>query len=543
MHWRNFMYMKSALINLLLGRARLTIVILAVFLAFMTPFFVRAQEDPTPDPDPAPTMPAPPQTLSNDGIFGCTGQGANISNVGTLVALGGVYVPVNDLAVTRNTGYLVYKECVLDAVARKISESAASDLSSQGIRAGTTGRNGGPQFPSNFAEESRRVNGIIELQHLDDSNVGVLCPAFKNPIRVASARVFIANQNQPNYAFTCTLPAAGASYYEKMAALKQPRNNAFGAQMILDAQIRTQMAYNEYNQRQRLLANNGFYDQVDNLEDPLGARVITPGYLIAQSLSQMIGSGFRQIENANEIDQVVSNFFGGLTTQLVSDTRGFTGLSQPVNGQPSYLDRMTAQTSAGVRQQAANVALQNIRGALLTEGRYRQAKEGIAVALTDAIKKLQNAENQCWNLIIPKVEAHAQLNGNPPLTIATSTEFSKAVIDANILPAASTTIRDIRESEAALAILNELAASVSNSASATNQQQAILRLDGLVANQQLHTEQHAQNAEAARDTIVTAVTALVDKTLKDWGDSTDPSVGWCNVNENSVIERWFNEWN
>lgn len=532
------MYMKSALISFLVGRARFMIVILAVCI---TPLFLYAQEtDPTPDPEPQMPAPTPSPTLSNDGIFGCRGEGANISNVGTLVAIGGVYVPVNDAAVTRNTGYLVYKECVLDAVARKISESATAELVSQGSRAITTGYNGGPQFPADFTEEVDRRGNIITLNALDDANVGVICPAFKNSVRVASARTRVARQNQPNQAFTCTLPGTGSSYYERMAALTQQRNNPFGAQMILDAQIQATIDYDNYNLRQRLLANNGFYDQVDNFDDPLGARITTPGYLIAQSISQMVGSGFRQLENANEIDQVVSNFFGGLTTQLVSDTRGFTGLSQPVNGQPSYLDRMTAQTSANVRQQAANAALSVIGAARQIETAYRQAKEGIATALSDAIVKLRAAENQCWNLIVPAVQARA---GSTALNIATSTQFSQQIIDSQIAPLATTTVRDIRASDAALATLNELIASVSNSSSATNQQQALLRLDTMVANRQLHTSTDATNAAATRDSVVAAINTLVDNTLQAWGDSTDPNTGWCNVNNDAVIDRWFNEWN
>jgi hypothetical protein len=257
----------------------------------------------------------------------------------------------------------------------------------------------------------------------------------------------------------------------------------------------------------------------------------------------MTGSGLRQLENANEIDQVVSNLFAGLSTQLVADTRGLIGLTQSVNGQPSYLDRMVAQTSASVRTQAANAALAVIGAARQIETSYRQAKEGIATALSNAIEKLRAAEVQCWNLIVPAVETYAQTNGNPPLNIATSTQASQTIIDAQIAPLATTTVRDIRNSDAALALLNQLIASVSNSASQANQQQALLRLDTMVANRQLHTATDATNAASQRDNVATALTKLVDDTIKAWGDSTDPNVGWCNVNNTAVVQKWFNEWN
>lgn len=489
----------------------------------------------------APANPAA-VTLSNDGIFGCLGQGARVQNVGTRAALGGVYVPVNDAAVTLNTGFLVYKECILDGVARKIAESGTAEMGRQALTALTTGRNGGAQFPSNLTEELDRRGNIIVVNSLSDSNLGVMCPSFKNSVRVAVARTRVTSQNQPNRAFACTLPAEDGSLYDTLAALREPQNNPWGAQFTLQTQVDNTIAYDEYNLRQRLLANNGFYDQEDNIDDPLRARIITPGYLIAQSVSQIVGSGYRQLENANEIDQVVANLFGGLTTQLISDTRGLIGLTQSVNGQPSYLDRMVAQTSASVRQQAANAALAVIGAAREIEVSYRQAKEGIATALSNAIEKLRAAENQCWNLIIPAVEARAQANGNLPLNIATSTQSSQAVIDANIAPLATTTVRDIRNSDSALALLNQLIASVSNSTSQANQQQALLRLDTMVANRQLHTATDASNAIQQRDAVATALTKLVEDTIKAWGDDTDPNIGWCNVNNPAVVDRWFNEW-
>src|SRR3989344_2312469 len=100
-------------------------------------------------------------TLSNGGIFGCLGQGARVQNVGTRAAIGGVYVPVNDAAVTLNTGFLVYKECILDGVARKIAENAQASLVGQSSRAILTGRNGNPQFETNARKESQRQGQII----------------------------------------------------------------------------------------------------------------------------------------------------------------------------------------------------------------------------------------------------------------------------------------------------------------------------------------------------------------------------------------------
>jgi len=519
-----------------------------------------------------PAVTAKSATLSNDGIFGCQGQGARVANIGTLTAIGGVYVPVNDAAVTLNTGFLVYKECILDGVARKIAESGTAELGRQALLSFNQGRGGNAQYVKNFETDLEPFRDTIVVNAVTAAQSGRMCNAFKNRVATAYARNYYLATRNGAAAGACTFPGSdtdrqamvGGSTvvnWQSFNTLARPENNELGSYYIFKEQNEAQLASFDANTREMLAWSNGVFPLYDSTQDPLAMNVLTPGYIIAQSIGQITGSGYRQLETANEIDQVVSNLFGGLTTQLVSDTRGLAGLSQALNGQPSYLDRMVAQTSASVRTQAANAALAIIGAARQIEAAFRQAKEGIATSLSNAITQLRTAENQCWALIIPAVQTYAQTANcttqpgigigaqpltvcGPPaqLTIATSTQFSQQIIDTQIAPLATSTIQEIRASDASLALLNQLVASVSNSASQSNQQQALLRLDTMVANRQIHTAADANNAATQRDNVVTAVSKLVDDTLKLWGDSTDPNVGWCNVNNPAVIQRWFNAW-
>lgn len=547
MHWQNFMW------NVL--RTNVLTLALCVCAALILPFgfagYVSAQEEGSCNPQTRTLygpngadsgVPCPGTQLSNDGIFGCRGIGAQVANIGTQTALGGIYVPVNDAAVTLNTGFLVWKECILDGVARKIAENVTAEYLNQSYRAFSRGRGGSPQYVTNIGEEMRRQGNIIVVNALQGAYPSGLCPAFKNTVVGSYARQFVQAQNSPASAITCSTPADQSNYWATLAAFRERQNYPYGAYQIVETQLDATLAYNERNQRDRWAWNRGVYDTVDNIDDPLNARVITPGFLIAESISQLSGSGFRQLENANEIDQVVGNLFGGLTTQLISDTRGLEGLTQPLNGQPSYLDRMTAQTSASVRQQATNAALPITSTARELELDYRKAQEAIATALSNAIEQLKSAERQCWDLIIPAVQTHASGQGVTTLTIATSTQFSQPIIDEKIAPLATTTINAIRASNATIATLNELLSSVSNSESQANQQQALLRLDTLVANGQLHTKQDVTNAAQLRDSVVGELDTLVKDTVTSWGDDTDPTIGWCNVNNTAVVERWFNAW-
>lgn len=494
--------------------------------------------------------------LSNDGILGCLGKGAQVANVGTLNALGGVFVPVNDAAVTVNTGFLVYKECVLDGVARKIAENATAETARQSLRAFSRSKGGAPQYLVAWSELEERQKAIVvaDLQKVGESG---MCEAFKRPVQNAIARSYLARYNDPGRKYACPFRNSA----NDIEAFLQNQNftwghwfntikvsgNAFGLAATLEANIEEDIARDDRNVRQMLDWGRGVYSATDNAANPLEERVVTPGFLIAESIAQVTGSGFRQLESADEIDQVVANLWAGLTTQIVGSVRGLEGLTQSLNGQPSYVDRMVAGTRQGLVTSVSNTAIAVINGALRLETDYKAAKESIAVALTTAITGLRTAEQRCWDLIVPAVQAHASQNGNPPLQIATTTTESQRLIDSEIAPLATTTLRDINDSNEALALLIELGQSVSGSASQINREQALVRLDTLAADDRIHSSAEVRQATQQKDTIIDAVDKLVRDTITAWGESTDPNIGWCNVssgnpNRQAIIDRWFNAW-
>lgn len=501
--------------------------------------------------------PAPSGALLRDGVFGC--QGSKYANPGSLVAVGGVYVPVNDAAVTLNTGYLVYKECTLDGVVSKIKAQATAELTKTAVRSINTARGGKPLFVQNPTRELNERALRTTLTAVGDQNLQLMCPGFKSQVRTSVVRETLQQNNAPESVYACTIPqSTSGSIWDTLAAFREPQNNALGARLILDNQIDFNTAYDAFNQRQQWDWNNGFYSVTSESDNPLADQILTPGFIIAESLQQMIGSGFRQLESANEIDEIVSALWGGLTTQLLTNTAsGLAGIASPQNGQPSYLDRMAAEASAAVRDSAVNAALAILRNQLQVENIFKGAKETIANILTTAINRLRTAENSCWDLIVPAVQNYARnfcsatstpssttgcIGSQPNLVIATSTVESQKIITAQIAPLASTTAAGLQESAQSLAELNTLIADVTNSSSATNQRVALERLDTLVATNVLHTATEAQDALKQQQDVNNATAVLVEDTLKAWGDSPDPNVGWCNVNNESVVKRWFDAW-
>lgn len=506
-----------------------------------------------PAPTPTPAMPGPTSgTLSRDGVFGC--RAAQYANIGTLTAIGGVYVPVNDAAVTLNTGYLVYKECVLDGVVSMIKNDIASGLQTGAIRAVETSRNGNRQYFTNAEDDLRPYFDAIAVDLISNAKSGAMCAAFKNTVPTAVARSYYTNtRDAGNKELLCPFIGTDAERqaivggstavnWSKFNSLTQPGGYEVSEYYILKGQTEVAIATYDYNIREQLGWGNGFFPAFDNPQNPLNQRVLTPGTVIANSLQQMIGVGTNILLNANEIDQINGSLQSGLQSSIVADTiRGLTGFSRSQNGQPSYLDRMNAESSSSVRASAVNAALAILGTARQVETLYKTAKEGVATALTNAINKLRAAENTCWGLIIPKVQEKAA-NEGVSLRIATTTEFSQKIIDEQIQPLATVTVRDLRVSEDALALINQLIASVTNTSSAAAQRAALERLDSMVANNQLHSSSEAQTAQKQKEEVTSAIGTLVDETLKQWGDSEETEVGWCNVNNQAVIDMWFNKW-
>ena len=514
--------------------------------------------------------------LLRDGVFGCSAS--KYANPGTLAAVGGVYVPVNDAAVTINTGYLVYKECMLDGVTQKISEAARTELTGTITRAINTRRGGRPLYVQNrSAEQLERDTATVVARLQDTAFTSVISPAFEREVRRSVARDFVRATQQANRSFATTFegtPDELTAYLEgtnqtfdwnKFYSLTSgPCNHPQASAECVKAYLGTVMSVDAQNIRQELQEGRGFYAITDENPDPLARKVLTPAALVGEGANQVIGAGFRCLEGADEISEVCAPLFSGLTTQLINDSRGLLGITQAVNGLASYVNRMVNEASSAVRQEAVNTALSILSVARQTEALFKQAKDASAQVITNAISRLRSAEKTCWELIITNVCE------NPPgtnrrcmtkpicttdpqtqqqtctqsveLQIATSTQFSQAVVDAQIAPLGIQIANDIRASEQAIIQLDQLIASVTGSASATNQRQALERLDTLVAQGLLHTTNDVNAARSQTESVTSALTELVEGTLQAWGDNTDPAIGWCNVNNPSTLQRWIDAW-
>src|SRR3989344_5866575 len=112
---------------------------------------------------PTPTAPVFSNTVDANVVASCRNvNGALSSSVGVTAVTGGAFVPVNDAAVTLNTGILVYKECVLRNLVNEQRKSATAQLVTNSSNNFLTGRcvvdadgvkTCGPYFPEVLSED------------------------------------------------------------------------------------------------------------------------------------------------------------------------------------------------------------------------------------------------------------------------------------------------------------------------------------------------------------------------------------------------------
>ncbi len=519
------------------------------------------QTDSAPAATPLPESTAAAYQFKNEGIFGCNqAAGANAS-AGTMAAIGGVYVPVNDAAVTLNTGILVYKECVLRPLQDRLRESAVSALLKKQYVGIETGREGNKRYVVDQGAEELIVSDKVAYATLTDGTLDALNPAYKAAVQRALITNYQA-ETRSNKDLECkyngdlnadiTNPTSRPFSFANFEKLADPACNPFFAYTLarekLDSRIGQALAY----QRAEWDWGRGYYAVTDNPQNPLLAKTLTPASVVQESYQQVLGSSVRQLESANDIGQMIGALFAGVTTQILTDNKGLAGISKSVGGRPSYLDQVAKESSQGVLGAAVNAALTILNAYRGFELRYLTAMEGIATNLAQSINKIRQIERGCWDLVVPKAREYASgnnisLDTNKIRTSTSSLAFSQQTIDSQITPLANAALTNIASSKTALGRIEQLIAGVTNTKSLTTQRLALQQLDTLIADNALHNKQSAEGAEKQREDVASAMGdiskgGLVDDTRIAWADSSDPSTGWCNINNAAIPQLWAERW-
>ena len=517
----------------------------------------------------------------SDGIYGCNQTGAAASSVGQFSA-NGVYVPVADATVELNTGYLVYLFCSLRPLVSALSQSATAGLTSKILTAVNTGNNGGPQFSQNSDIEDRQAATSKFTQVIQSGILSTLNPALQSTTQNALVQQFAVSTQQANSVLSCpysgdlnALLSGNTFDWAGLQALQNPACNPIGAYSLasnlVDGYVGNAVQDNVALRQQ----GSGMYP-ITTTDSFQNVNIVTPGAMVLAQANQALGSGFLKTENAQDIGQMVNALFAGIGANAVSSPQGLAGITQSLAGQPSYMSQVVSAASANASASAINTAVTALNSALAAVTSYQSALTTISNSYVGAVQSLRATENLCWNQLISNICATNTLqvsNGGPTckesqspaitLTIATSTEFSDAVVAASITPQAQSAAANLPQAQAEFNSLSTLAASVSNSTSQDVQSLAIQQLDQLTASNAFPTSASISAAQASAQQVGNNMSTLESATVKNWeglppngptdaygnavpvswdGTVSASTVGWCDYTDPKTLAAWEAQW-
>jgi hypothetical protein len=513
---------------------------------------------------------------SNPKINGCNANQTKIPNIGTFVATAPTYVPVYDDAVTINTGYLVFKSCVLDAIAAQDKIASTAKIAADTIKYIAQGDNGNPLFVRNIRLDSNMVTGRNTTEFYKSAQVNSDGSPVTQQAITASYQQYLSQTNGHSTLSSDTFGDAaeqqaflqgnlsgggGGEAMWKMAL--NPANSPGFKTMYLNMERDASNAQVAADRVQQLAWGNGYVapetvEQVPTSDpnNPANIYMIsTPGYVIAGVLGQAIGSGFDLQKNAQTIDQLVTGTYSGLQERVISDPNGVIGVSQPGSGgsgsssSQSFLDQMFQSIlsliqnntsgsggSGGTTSTTASTSgLTKLIAALAIEQQYLTYDQQIETYLDTQTAKLGASQDACW---VSLAGAVATIAGNTPYTVATSTTNAVAANTNLIIPVKAYVQQDIDHSTSTIAVLQGMIVGTASSTSPTTNQFILDQLAVLAANNTLHTAAQVAIAKQNVTDIQTNIGAKVDATIAIWKQGT----GWCNVNSTTVVQSWLNAW-
>lgn len=256
-------------------------------------------------------------------------------------------IPVSDSALRdKEVGITIFGFTVpgisLDSIAIAIAKLALEQILNATTAWVRNGFEGNPAYVTDPMQFFTKIADNIAGDFIAGSELGFLCSPFQAKIRLALARRYTQKRQ-----FQCTLTQVVGNIEGFLNNFSQggwdawfvmtqnDTNNPYGAfleaQIELDARIARAIGL----ENQKLSWNSGFLGWSECIEkDPDTGEcrrrgpTLTPGKVIEGQLQNVLGSGVRQLELADEFDELVSALFGQLLQKVVLGGKGlFNGSS------------------------------------------------------------------------------------------------------------------------------------------------------------------------------------------------------------------------
>lgn len=524
--------------------------------------------------------------FARDGIYGCQGIG-QVGPVGQRHAAG-TFVPVSEEAVALNTFILVNKFCVLDGLNVRQREALVSGL----LRAAVSGINKGPdgrtQYSQNVPQEMRERSDEVAQKFLEDESLNNICAPYRDSVKQAVLRNYQNRTRKQTSTYACKFPGTpdqlqklldgnldeGGGFAAYLSLL-QSGNDPLSAYTYANETLNRAIQTTQENDLRELEWGNGFRSQKECTQVPSGngkyeeqCNIVTPGKVISDMASYVSQTGFRQTENADQIDELLGGFISNFQNQVLSSFTGFKGSTESRNGQPSYLDKTVQDSFGRATGETTTVGVDALKKALDLETQYVSVRTATKKLLEDFVTKLLRLEDVCYTKLIDKAkedtkkkledrvcggdgqnygncgasvtdtesDAPGSSESNPKkyhLIVARSgteretvkllitRDKSLAIINSEVRPLLSAITTSITNGQKALTALQKLNQMLADNKNPSITRFVLEQLDQMVAGKALHGSGDVSNATDQRSQVNDALNLLYDKTKSDWEKS------WC----------------
>lgn len=363
----------------------------------------------------------PSAGFARDGVYGC--NGASYGTVGRQ-GPGGAFVPVFSDAEHDQIRLITYKECLLDGIVNSMRETLISFIIKSVVGWANQGFEGNPAYVENLPLHLlERISDPEAERIILGGETNTIPESHRRDVRVALAKYYANKTRRPAQHLTCGATTEQLDAFGKndsvglggwdgfFAVISDPSCNPLFS--FYEARNRLDEAVSAENNREQTQLDwaGGFRtsvsEQTINLGDGTSQtvnRIVTPGILISQHIEQLIGTGLRQSESADEIDEIVSALMSNLGTQMLTDLQGLNGLSQSFNGRPAYIDRLSEDSAQRTRDNFLNAGLATVQNAVTYETNYRTARLSAAQTLLTAENQLRTWERTCWDALVAKAK-------------------------------------------------------------------------------------------------------------------------------------------
>lgn len=262
------------------------------------------------------------------------------------------------------------KEYGLDWAATVLGKIALKKLTAQTVNWINSGFKGNPAFVSDPGQFFLDAADGVASSYLSSTALNQLCTPFKAKVRLALVKNYIQEGDH----YSCTLDTLKDNYDEFMndfsvggwdgwfQVTQTSGGNPFSAYFAAESQLLKKVATDKALKEKDLDRGQGFLSyrkckegstltqaQLDSLNRESGGQyttyspgdcfeqdkeTVTPGSVINDSLSNALGSGWKQLEAADELNEVVSALISQLLNTLLD--KGLSSLSRSSGGQAAY---------------------------------------------------------------------------------------------------------------------------------------------------------------------------------------------------------------